>query len=71
MTNISNERSGIITDSKDIRKIREYYEQFYANDFTYSLKNTNELFPQGKDNPNSLSIKEIGSVVNNLPSKPR
>ena len=32
MTNISNERGDITTDSKDIKRIIEkYYEQLYAN----------------------------------------
>lgn len=64
MINIRIDRSDS-TDSTVIRKIiKECYEQLYANNFTNSLKDINEIFPEGKDNLSSpMSITEIESVV--------
>lgn len=68
---IRNEKSDITTDSTITRKIvKAYYEQLYASKFTSSLKDINEIFAEGKNNPNGLiSIKEPEAIVKNLPAK--
>ena len=48
MTNISNERSGITTTgSIDIKRIREYHEQVYANIF-YNLDEMDKFLKRCK-----------------------
>lgn len=72
IVNISNEIGNVIKDLIAIKKIREYYEQAYANKFSNLQEISKLIIKQTTkkvvNNMNSsICIKEIELVVKNSP----
>ena len=78
INNIKNERGEITTNTAEIKIIREYYEQLYANKMgnleemnkfleTYTLPKLKQEETENLNRP--ITSKEIKLVIKNLPQK--